>query len=311
MRPDKTLQAGDHFSAGCDVSGVNLGQNLVHQVFARVDFRLKTSTTGFSFKFDLPIRPGKITAPQRIFGIRPGEARVHDIPHCPPKRGRFTKWRRRIRVVTVGLLTRENRARQCDVHFQPARMGMRCDIVSRPCRGRNSGPKCLNKQSKRQINLPPGDRFARVERLNIDIALCERHETEPVLALERKRRDGTSEAIRPTMQNFWSRVAHNLNLCRCDVFHHDRRIHVLGQGTIGCGPPALLLGSAIILLARKPGQQSQSPSSPSPCGKCGSKFSIRCSTRRIASSKSPASIRVVRSRTEAAMSSRRSSSLAC
>jgi hypothetical protein len=251
LATDMVLQAGDHVIARGNVPGIHLRQKKIQQIFTLVNFRLKTRAAGFGLKFQLPVWPGKIAALRRIFGIRPAEPGVHHIAHCQPEPGGFAKGCRWMRIVAERTLARENRARQGDVHFQPARMCMSCNIVFWPCRCRYSGPQCLNKQPKRQINLPPRDQFARVERLNIDIALCKGQKAKPVFALERKHRDGTSEAIRPTMQNFWSRVAHNLNLCPCDVFHHDRRIHVISQGTIDISPPALPVRGGIVVLMRK------------------------------------------------------------
>jgi hypothetical protein len=179
------LQEGKHVIARGNVPRIYFGQKKIQQIFALVDFRLKTSAAGFGLKFQLPIRPGKIAAPRRIFGIRPAEPGVHDIAHRLPEPGGFAKGCRWMRIVAERTLARENRARQCDVHFQPARMCMRCDIVYWSCRCRYSGPKCLNKQPQRKVDLTSQHRITRIERPDFDIAMGKGHETETIFALER------------------------------------------------------------------------------------------------------------------------------
>jgi hypothetical protein len=139
------LQACNNLGAGADMTCVNFAQQQSQQLFPPVDFGHQTRTACLSFEFQLPIRPCQIAPPRRIFRIRPAEPGIQHVAHRPPQPRGLPKRRRGMRVMAERTFAEKNRARQGDIYFKPASMGMGGHIKPGSRGHWNSRPQGSNK----------------------------------------------------------------------------------------------------------------------------------------------------------------------
>lgn len=180
-------------------------------------------------------------------------------------------------------------------------MGVRRNIARWAQFIRNPGPRCLENQLQRQIDLPAQGRVARIEGINIDIFWRERQHRAGVPVLGRQDAEMAAKHIGPTEQHLGHRIAAH----RTRRLENNSTVHVMRERQKAIAAIRRAVVSGVLCEADQHGgpasvsdKSASSPvssSPPSASGAPGIRASACCSIARNASRIRPASSTLARS----------------
>ena len=261
------------------------------QIRARVRLRDKPCACGLGLQLQDPVRALAALRAIRVFRIGPSELPVLQIARRNPQLRGITLRPRRRRVVAADLTCDvKNHPGQCEIHFQPVSMRMRCDVEHGPRRDRNPGPECLAQERQGLTQLEPCLRVACIERRNIHILLGKRQHPEAVFPLERQGRDLTAQHRGRACKYLRNRIARDFPGLALDHFPNRRAVHII------CERPVIVRAARAGRVLRAVLREAEDHASPPGSSSCpaGNQCAISASMRRSASricplSRTPAS----------------------